>query len=444
MIRMLLAVLSLSLLARPAAAEPVMLISIDGLRPGDVIEAEARGLKLPNLRRFVSDGAWASGVTGVLPSVTYPSHTTLITGVSPARHGIVHNLAFDPLQTNHSGWTWYASDIRVPTLWEAAAKAGIKVGNVHWPVSVGARGVTWNLPQIWRTGHPDDAKLLSALATPGLVAEVEKLAGEAYPLGIDESVAGDERRGRIAAALVRRHRPGLVTVYLAGLDHQQHEDGPDSPTAKAALERLDAVVGGLVAAQLAAHRDGVVALVSDHGFQTIERETSLFHAFIDAGLITLDGEGKIAAWLAMPTSEGGSAAVVLARPDDAALVARVGKVLDQLKADPASGIAAIADRAETARLGGNPAASFFVNFAPGTESADFRGPAAPLFGKALSRGTHGYFASDPAMQSTFMVMGRGIPRGKALGRIDMRAIAPTLARILGVAMESAEVPAIAF
>ena len=65
--------------ASQAVAEPVLLISIDGLRPGDVIEAEQRGLKLPNLRRFVKEGAYASGVVGVLPTVTYPSYTTLLT-----------------------------------------------------------------------------------------------------------------------------------------------------------------------------------------------------------------------------------------------------------------------------------------------------------------------------------------------------------------------------
>ena len=73
-------------LAGPAAAEPVLLISIDGLRPGDVIEAERRGLKIPNLRRFVTEGAYATGVTGVLPTVTYPSHVTLVTGASYMNH----------------------------------------------------------------------------------------------------------------------------------------------------------------------------------------------------------------------------------------------------------------------------------------------------------------------------------------------------------------------
>src|SRR5262245_30248760 len=74
----------------------VLLISIDGLRPDSVTAAEQHGLRVPNLRRFLTEGAYAERVRGVVPTVTYPSHTTLITGVSPAKHGIYSNNTFDP------------------------------------------------------------------------------------------------------------------------------------------------------------------------------------------------------------------------------------------------------------------------------------------------------------------------------------------------------------
>lgn len=431
-----------ALLATPVAAEPVLLISIDGLRPGDVIEAERRGLKIPNLRKFVSEGAYATGVAGVLPTVTYPSHTTLLTGASPAKHGVVSNTTFDPRQINQGGWYWYASDIKLPTLWSAAAGAGKTVGNVHWPVSVGATGVTWNLPQIWRTGHADDAKLVTALATPGLVAELEKATGETYAAGIDESIAGDENRGRFTAQLIAAHRPQFVTAYLTALDHEQHAEGPGTPQAHAVLERIDAVVGKLVAAERAAHPDAVIAVVSDHGFETIRRETSFFRAFIDAGLITLDDKGAIKDWQAMPWVTGGSAAVVLARKDDAALEKRVGDLLNALKADPANGIAAVAGRAEIARMGGNPEAAFFVDMAPDAAAAGFAGANAPLRGTPKYKGTHGYFPQAKNLRSTFLIMGKGVPAGRSLGEIDMRSIAPTLAGILGVPLPGAELPAL--
>jgi len=330
----LLASALLAITPLPALAEPVLLISIDGLRPGDVLEADKRGLALPNLRRFLTDGAHASGVTGVLPTLTYPSHTTLMTGVSPARHGIVSNNSFDPMQINQGGWYWYAQDVKVPMLWDAAAKAGLSTGNIHWPVSVAAKGISWNLPQIWRTGHADDARLLDALATPGLKAELERAVGQPYAMGIDESLSGDQNRGRFATALIAAHQPDFLTVYLTALDHEQHGSGPDTPAAKAVLEKIDAIVGDLIAAERKAHPDALIALVSDHGFEATHSGLNLFRPFIDAGLITLGANGKVASWLAMPWIGGGSAAIMLARPDDKMLADKVKGLLDKLAANP--------------------------------------------------------------------------------------------------------------
>jgi predicted AlkP superfamily pyrophosphatase or phosphodiesterase len=424
-----------------ALAKPVLLISIDGLQPADVIEADKSGIDIPNLKRFVTEGSYASGVRGVLPTVTYPSHATLLTGVSPAQHGIIGNNSFDPMQINQGGWYWYASDIKVPTLWDAAAKAGLSTANVHWPVSVKADAVKWNIPQIWRTGHADDAKLVKALATPGLIESLEAKLGD-YAPGIDESIQGDETRGRFAVALIEREKPDFTTVYLTALDHEQHQEGPDTPQAHAILKRIDAVVGRLIAAQLQARPDSVIAVASDHGFSKVDTEINLYRAFIDAGLITLDDKGKIKSWEASPWNSGGSSAIVLARPDDAALKDKVTNLLNGLKADPKNRIAEIAMPAAIAKLGGNPVASFYVSFEPNAYAGGFKGKDAPLVGPSGSKGTHGYFPTSPLMRSSFMMMGKGVAKGRNLGEIDMRAIAPTLAEKMGVDLPDAEVAAI--
>lgn len=421
-----------------AQAEPLLLISIDGLRPGDVLEAQKRGLSIPNLRRFLTEGAHASGVTGVAPTLTYPSHTTLMTGVSPAKHGIVANNSFDPTGINQGGWYWYAQDIKVPTLWEAAAKAGLSTGNIHWPVSVAAKDVTWNLPQIWRTGHADDARLLDALATPGLKAQLESAVGQPYAMGIDESLSGDQNRGRFATALIAAHKPNFLTVYLTALDHEQHEKGPDTLAAKAVLEKIDAIVGDLVAAERKAHPDAVIALVSDHGFEPTHSSLNLFRAFIDAGLVTLDKDGKVDTWQAMPWISGGSAAIMLSRPQDAAIAAKTKALLDRLAANPANGIAAILDRAAIAKIGGNPQAAYYVNLAPGFVTDIFRGATAPLVGHATVKGMHGYLPGPAHLEATFLIQGQGVAKGKDLGAIDMRAIAPTLAKIMGAVLPDAD------
>lgn len=429
------------LLPATAQAAPVLFISIDGLRPGDVLDANKRGLKIPNLRRFVKEGGSAASVRGVLPTVTYPSHATLLTGVSPAKHGIVGNTTFDPMQINQGGWFWYASAFRTPTLWDAARKAGMTVGNVHWPVSVGAKSVTWNLPQIWRTGHADDAALVAALSTPGLLEDMEARLGP-YAAGIDESIESDEKRGVFAADLIANKKPGFTTVYLTALDHEQHGKGPGTEDAHAVLERIDAIVGTLVKAELAAHPDAVIAVASDHGFSSTDTEVSLFRAFIDAGLITLDADGKVTTWDAMPWPSGGSAAILLARPDDTALLAKVGTLLAKLKADPEMRIADIANRTSIGTLGGNPQAAFYVDFQRGAYAAGFKGANAPLVAPSKSKGMHGYFPQSAEMRSTFLIMGKGIAAGKSYGEIDMRAIAPTLARIMGAPLPDAEMPAL--
>ncbi|MDB5735606.1 MAG: type phosphodiesterase/nucleotide pyrophosphatase [Alphaproteobacteria bacterium] len=424
--------LGLALLCAPLAAHaaPVLMISIDGLRPGDVLEADKRGLKIPALRRLAAEGATASGVRNALPTVTYPNHTTLITGVWPARHGIPGNQTFDPLQQNFSGWYWYSRDIKVRTLWDAVHDSGGKVASLSWPVSVGAAAIDYNVPEYWRAHNADDIKLVRALSTPGLVDQLEKATGLALADADGETVEVDVGRTRFAAALIAAKHPQFTTVHLRGLDHIEHGFGPGSAEAKAALETLDAAVGTLVAAAREAEPGLVVAIVSDHGFAPVEHDVNLIGPFVQAGLITLDGAGKVKSWEAEPWG-GASVPVTLAHPEDAVVKAKVSALLNGLAAKPELGIAGVADAAQIAQMGGSPMASFWVDFKPGYEMG--QNPAAPPVGAGAVKGTHGYFPTHPEMRATFILSGPGIA-SKSLGEIDMRDIAPTLAKVLNVSL----------
>ena len=425
-----------SRLAAQAAHPAVLVISIDGLRPDYVLEADRYDLRIPTLRRLLREGSHATGVTGVTPTVTYPSHTTLVTGVAPARHGIYANATFDPLGKNAGGWYWYASDIRVPTLWDAATDAGIRTASVHWPVTVGAR-ITWNIPEYWRAGTDDDRKLLRALATPGLLTRLERELGQ-YPLGTDGSVEADAARGRYAARLLESRRPGLMLVHLTALDHEEHASGPFSPASLTTLEALDSVVAGLIAA--ARHADGkpVVAIVSDHGFLPVDRELSLGVSLRAAGLISFATDTSSAPddWSAAPWTAGGSVAVMLKDPADTAIRRRVGAMLDSLASDTTDGIAAVVDADSLRALGGFPGATYLVGLRRGfTSGSRTRGP---LVAPSKVRGNHGYLPDVPEMRASFFIVGPGVPAGRSLGEIDMRDVAPTLARLLGIRLPRAE------
>ena len=432
-------------------AAPVLMISIDGLKPEYITQADAHGMKVPYLRTLIRDGAYAEGVVGIWPTVTYPSHTTLITGVWPAEHGIYNNLEFDPLQHYSSAWNWYAPLIRVPTLWTAAHKAGLRTASVGWPVSVGAADVDYLIPEYWRSAdpsggsgtlNPQDRLLIAGLSRPGtLLKQLQPTAGE-YMMGNDTSIAGDEVKTRYTIEILRKMKPVFMTLHLSSLDDTQHAHGPFSPEADADLEALDGMMARLTKAAIAADPTTVVVLVSDHGFMNITHWVNLYIPFLQAGLIdaTQNPATKapvIGSWKAEPWLAGGMAAVMLHDANDHATEQQVRAMLDKLAAEPANGIAQIMDRDAIKKRGAFPDAAFLVVLKPGY----YMGPG--ISGNLVTvipttRGSHGFSPEYPEMRSSFFAVGAGIAHHRDLGVVDMRQIAPTVAKILKVQMPTAK------
>lgn len=413
-----------------SGGRPVVLISIDGLKPDDVAEADRRGLKIPTFRRLLAEGTSAATVTGVLPTVTYPSHTTMVTGVAPMRHGILYNSPFDPLRRNQDGWMWYAEDVKVPTLWEAAGRAGLASSSVDWPVTVGAP-ITYNIAQYWRASTEDDHKLLRALSTPGLLDEGEKAVGR-YPAGYVYTIESDTRRSEFAAWLIRSKRPRFHTSYFSVLDEVAHAHGPSTPEVFATIEAIDGMIERVWKAASAADPDTVVCVVSDHGFAGYDRTLSLNVALQRGGLIDVGGDDKVRGWRAMAWAN----AIMLNDRNDAEALRMTKKILDDLVADPDSGVFRYFDNVQARKDGGFPDAAFVVGIRPGYAlSGRLRGALVEAHEPA---GTHGLLRELHEMDSAFFIAGPDIPRGRRIDRIDMRDIAPTLARIAGLSLPQAE------
>jgi predicted AlkP superfamily pyrophosphatase or phosphodiesterase len=435
-----LAVLLTGAPAWAAEQRAVALISIDGMHPDYVLKADEHGLRIPNLRRFLRDGIHASSVRGVLPTVTYPSHTTMITGVWPAKHGIGSNVAWDPLRKNQDGWNWYSEDIQSPTLWQAASRAGYTVGSISWPVSVGAPGVQFNIPEYWRAQTEDDLKLLHAISTPGLIEEFQKSVGP-YSVDLNAAQTGDWFRTHYAIALIQKKGVRFLTLHLGALDHLEHDSGPFSPAANKALEEIDRMIGEIDAAMRTADPKAAVCLVSDHGFATVDHELNLNVAFVSAGLMTPNPKtgrnvAGILDWKAEPWIQAGSAAIVLKDPKDQAVRNQVERLLHTLAADPNNGIAQILESKAIATLGGTPAAAFWVDMK--TNYSIGSALSGPLVRTTGIRGTHGYSPTHPELQASFLLLAPDTRKGVDLGAIDMRSFAPTLAVLLGVPFPSAD------
>ena len=434
------------LLTAAAQAAPVLMISIDGLKPEYITHADEHGMKLPFLRSMMRDGTYADGVIGIWPTITYPSHTTLLTGAWPAEHGILNNQEFDPEQRFGGAWNWYAAQIRVPTLWDAAHRVGLRTASVGWPVSVNA-DVDWLIPEYWRgqnvsgSSDPNDRLLMGALAHPTtLFSELEPTAGE-YMRGNETTTAGDEAKTRYAIEILRLHKPGFMTLHLSSLDDAQHAHGPFSAEADATLEAIDGMVERLAKQQFANDPKAVVVVVSDHGFMNITHFVNLAYAFLKAGFIQATiGPGNVpnvSSWKAEPWGAGGMAAIMLHDANDAATEQKVRAFLDKLAADSDSGIAQVLDRDAIRQRGAFPDAAFLVVFKPGYYFGTDTG--GDLVTRVPgTRGSHGFSPEYPEMRSSFFAMGAGIAHHRDLGIVDMRQIAPTVARILRAPLPTAK------
>ena len=295
---------------------PLVLISIDGLKPDYVIEADKYNLKIPNLRKIKSEGVYAAGVKGVLPTVTYPSHATIITGVSPDKHKIMFNRPFDPYNQNDWGWYWFAEDIQAPTLWSEAVKAGLIVSNIDWPTTVGAN-ITINIPQYWGVSTPDRDKILRSLSTNEVIKEAENALGVKYPYSDHSSIKGDLLKALFSVYILKTKQPDFHLCYFTGLDTEQHRTGPYSSETFSTLEKIDELIGQITAiANEYSDNKAIICVVSDHGFTEYNKVININSALVSAGLIKFNEDYEIVDWNAMAWScDGGSAAIFIKEGD---------------------------------------------------------------------------------------------------------------------------------
>jgi predicted AlkP superfamily pyrophosphatase or phosphodiesterase len=403
----------------------VIMISIDGLMP---VSYKDPALPAPNLRALAQSGVWADGVVGVLPTVTFPSHTTLITGVEPAIHGIYDNRIFDPENKSDGAWYYYARDIAVPTLATAARSRGLRAAAVTWPVSVGL-DIDYLVPEYLRSNHPEGLMLLRALSTPRTLLDAVE-ASRGKPFGWPQD---DRDRTDITKYILQTYDPHLLLLHLIELDDTQHNFGPGTPEAKATLGRLDAMVGEIVAQVKQSGRADrtTIALVSDHGFLPLTTMLQPNALFKREGLLKVDERGRVTEWQAYFHSSGGSGYVYV---KDRSLVSRVQSLLTTLKQDPANGIRSLWTRADLETRGSHPDAAFGFDMIDGFYTG---GGHDALVTPSGSKGGHGFEPERQALHASLIMADPAVRARGSLGVVRMTQIAPTVASVLGVSLSPA-------
>ena len=389
-------------------ARHVVLITIDGSRPDFYLDSSWHA---DNIRALMAGGAYAEGVNSVFPSMTYPSHTTIVTGVQPAKHGIYYNTG--PGERVY----WNDSSIKVPTVWGAATAKGMTVAALLWPVSADAP-VQYDIPDIGSLGE----KVREQYSKPaGFVDELRaQVFGGAAPIeyGRDVNVA------RIAAYVIAKARPNLMTIHLFSVDHNEHMQGREGDLVRAAVRGADSAVGIIVdAVKAAGIADSTVIIVTgDHGFMTVTKQVNPNVWLQQAGLIT---DLKQAQWRAMFYSVGGSSYLYV---KDREALSQVQHILRDLP-DTVKQYLRVIDKKELDKIGGNPEVALALSGLNGAAFGNAVDGAAVRPGRG---GQHGYFPDFYEIRTGWVAYGPGIRKGAVIKEMDQRDQAAIIARLLGL------------
>ena len=416
-----------TVLAQPV--KHVIMISIDGLRPDFYLDAS---WGMVNARQLMKKGVYAREVNSVFPSYTYPSHTTMVTGALPIRHGIYYNGPFEP--TGVPGkWYWNESDIKTETLWDAVHKAGMKSAAITWPVTVGAP-IDYNIPETWgwpKGSSNDRLEFSSKQATPaGLFEELQnKATGQLTPDDYNLNfLAMDENVARMGAYIFRTYKPNLLALHIACVDHAEHEEGRDGAAVRQAVAGADRAIKTLLeAVEKAGLKDSTAVIVlGDHGH--FDMHTSLQpNVWLKENGFSVPSQTNTQ-WKAWFHTTGGSAFLHLKDRGDSASLRKVRAMLNSLPAAQKK-LFRVIERAELNELGGDPNAALAlasiegVVFTPGS-TGDVM--------KAVHGGTHGFLPTMPGIQTGFIGYGPGFNPGTVVPVMGLEDVAPVVSALLGL------------
>ncbi|MGH9341369.1 MAG: alkaline phosphatase family protein [Acidobacteriota bacterium] len=434
-LRLLLVFFILSSPTWAAGDRHVILISIDGFA---AYHLENEDLVLPNIRELIQTGVRAESSETVFPSVTHPSHTTMITGVSPRIHGVINNTVRNRItgERFHIASKPRRESIKVETLFDAAKKKGLATAAFFWPETKQDTAVDYNFPEAFTPdGKPDvqamDAEFLRELEGAGIpIRQYLKWYEDPFLKGGADGILAEA-----AGYVIREYQPNLLAIHFLVTDLVQHRYGPDHYLAHAALTTADHAVGILCQAA----RDAGIAeqttfiIAADHGFHTVRQELNLHSFFAPlAGRVALHAGGWTLYVELLDTFDADHDGAVLEKIlNEVVRIEGVSRVirpeelhslgLPTYEEDPhVPGHYLVLGDIDT-HLTADPAESFQGRTA---KTRPYHG--------------HGYLPSHPRMYPLLVISGAGVHGGHRIGHVSNYDIAPTISHLLGLEMERFE------
>ena len=360
-------------------------------------------------------------MTTVNPTVTWPNHTAIVTGVDASRHGLLVNGAI----TRTGAWPpvkvepWIPKEkmVKVPTVYDSAHAAGLTTAQVDWVAIKSAPTITWEFPEVPSTEGAIEREMMARHAIDAeSIQEFRKT----------NILRRDQIWTDAGVHILREHKPNLLLFHLLSLDSTHHTYGPRSLAGLDAMAFLDSCVARLLDALRSAglmERASVI-IVSDHGFKQVKKQIH-----VNVALAGMHLEDKVYA-----LNEGGLALLYIDAKGAEETTAALRKQMMSVE-----GIAEVAGPERYAELGlPDPArdpqmGGLVLVPKSGYAFSDGRGGAVSST-VASTSGAHGYVNTDPEIDAIFLAAGSGIRRGVVLDRVRNVDVAPTIAALLGVKM----------
>lgn len=417
----------------------VVVICIDGLPAYMFDDPNA---SMPTIRSLAASGSRSKGMLTSNPSVTWPNHTSLTTGVRPEQHGVLFNGVLErtglglPVKVNPRKEK--AELVQVPTIYDVLHEKGLTTAAINWPCTRNCATIADNFPDVPESFDHTTPRLIAEMKQEGIVTDEEiqnfsKLSG----------TVRDRIWTQTVCHVIRARKPNLVLFHPLNLDSTHHKYGPQTSAGYTAVAFADTLVRDVVHAidQAGIRKQTTILIVSDHGFMAIPKTLQPNVVLRQAGMLTVEGT-QVATARAQVIPEGGIGMVYLTVPDKIAEDKQ--KVIEMFR--DREGIAAILTPDEFEKHG-LPHPKDYTQMADLILVAkDGYGINATATGdddvitSEATLGTHGFLSTNPKMNATFIATGNGIQSGVTMDSMENIDVTPSIAKLLGVELKATGKP----
>lgn len=432
---------TLSIAQSTDAERHVVVITIDGFAAYLVDDPK---VPLPTIRRLARGGCLIEGGMKVSdPTVTWPNHTTLVTGMKPGRHGVLANGVLVRggigMPVNIDSHRDQKDLVKVPTVADVAHAAGLRTAEVNWPCTRNSQSFDDQFPDVPNALDYTTPRLRTELIKKGLLQD------ETHASFRKSSVVGlDYVWTEAACHLIRERKPHLTLVHLLNNDATHHRWGAQSQAGYTANAYADMCVSRIIDAidDAGIRERTTIILIADHGFTLTPKAIRPNVLLRKAELLTVENE-KLAEAQVHVIPEGGIGLVYCTNPTtaprDSANFRKMflGKegVADVLLPDRFHEVGFPHPR-EYEQV---PNAILVAEDGYAVSGAVTGETLVATYEEArTSLGSHGFLAKLPTMNAMCILSGAGIRSGIKLPGVDNTVIAPTIAKLLRVEYPDAD------